>query len=136
VLSDPVPFRVGSAVEIIGDGHGGGPFRCEWYWLVIYYTTQENRVASVKLLGQRNDDALEARFLGVGPAAGGTSARLSAATAIQHVAIVHDGPNATRRWRRRGGDGQKQVGELSTLVDVENVVLASSQGHQWPRWAA
>jgi hypothetical protein len=60
----------------------------------------------------------------------------SAATAIQHVAIVHDGPNATRCWRRRGGDGQKQVGELSTLVDVENVVLASSQGHQWPRSAA
>src|SRR5947209_3804582 len=26
VLSDPVPLRVGGAVEIIGDGHVGGPF--------------------------------------------------------------------------------------------------------------
>src|SRR5216110_716217 len=49
VLSDPVPLRVGGAVEIIGDGQGGGPFWCGWYWLVIYYTTEENRVASVEL---------------------------------------------------------------------------------------
>jgi hypothetical protein len=36
----------------------------------------------------------------------------------------------------QGGDGQKQGLELSTLPDVENVVLAASQGHQRPRRAA
>ncbi|HKR49936.1 MAG TPA: hypothetical protein VJT72_10215 [Pseudonocardiaceae bacterium] len=35
-----------------------------------------------------------------------------------------------------GGDGQEYVLELGTRVGVENVALASSQGHQWPRRAA
>jgi MOSC N-terminal beta barrel domain len=39
-------------------------------------------------------------------------------------------------WARQGGDGQKQVLELSTLPGVENVALAPSQGHQRPRRAA
>jgi catechol 2,3-dioxygenase-like lactoylglutathione lyase family enzyme len=39
-------------------------------------------------------------------------------------------------WAPQGGDGQKQVLELSTLPGVENVVLAPSQGYQRPRRAA
>src|SRR6266545_3340993 len=39
-------------------------------------------------------------------------------------------------WAPQGGDGQKQVLELSTLPGVENVALAPSQGHQRPRRAA
>lgn len=39
-------------------------------------------------------------------------------------------------WAPQGGDGQKQVLELSTLPGVENVALAASQGHQRPRRAA
>jgi hypothetical protein len=35
-------------------------------------------------------------------------------------------------WALQGGDGQKQVLELSTLPGVENVALAPSQGHQRP----
>jgi hypothetical protein len=27
------------AVEVVSDGHGGGPFRYGWYWLVITYAT-------------------------------------------------------------------------------------------------
>ena len=39
-------------------------------------------------------------------------------------------------WAPQGGDGQKQVLELSTLPGVEKVALAPSQGHQRPRRAA
>jgi len=39
-------------------------------------------------------------------------------------------------WAPQGGESQKQVLELSTLEDVENVALAPSQGHEWPRQAA
>jgi len=39
-------------------------------------------------------------------------------------------------WAPQGGDGQKQVLELSTLPDVENLALAPSQGYQRPRRAA
>ena len=39
-------------------------------------------------------------------------------------------------WATQGGEGQKKVLVLSTLPGVENVVLAPSQGHDWPRRAA
>ena len=112
--------------------------RVEWEAEVRSLYDGMVRIVVTPTLGEADrlrDDAAE-RGRGAVPAAGGASARLSAATAIEHVAIVHDGPNATRCGRRRGGDGQKQVGELSTIVDVEDVVLASSQGHEWPRRAA
>lgn len=35
-------------------------------------------------------------------------------------------------WASQGGDGQKQVLELSMLPGVENVALAPSQGHERP----
>ncbi|MGW5689045.1 hypothetical protein [Nonomuraea sp. NPDC003754] len=52
----------------------------------------------------------------------------------QSIALVAGGMRYGRLGR--GGDGQKKVLEICAPLDVENVVSASSQGHEWPRWAA
>ena len=56
-------------------------------------------------------------------------------SAGDRLACVRAGARSAA-WAPQGGAGQKQVRDVRTLPDVENVRLAPSQGHEWPRRAA